>query len=246
MDFFSPETGLAILSLTLLEIVLGIDNIIFITVLINKLPKALQKKGRIIGLSFAMITRIGLLCSLSWMASLTDPLPFPSLFSYSLSFSGRDLILISGGSFLVYKSLVELFGNQEDKPESNSTTKNQSRHFFWFIMGQIALIDIVFSLDSVITAVGLVNQIPVMVIAIILSVFIMMFALKPISDLLETYPSCKTLALYFLVLVGAVLALEGFNITVPKSFIAIFLGEFILIKFAKEKFKKFNTEAFTK
>jgi predicted tellurium resistance membrane protein TerC len=233
MDLFSFETGLAIMSLTLLEIVLGIDNIIFITILINKLPEAFKKRGRIIGLSFAMITRIALLCSLSWMASLTTPL-LPAPFS----FSGRDLILIIGGAFLVYKSLVELFSKQEDKSEKKQspTPKNQSRYFFWFIMGQIAVIDIVFSIDSVITAVGLVNQIPIMVIAIILSVFIMMFALKPISDLLDTYPSCKILALYFLVFVGAILVLEGFDVTLPKSTLYTFLGLFILFKL----FKSFN------
>jgi predicted tellurium resistance membrane protein TerC len=212
--FTSPETWLAILTLTMLEIVLGIDNIIFITLLVNKLPETLRKKGRTIGLSFAMITRIGLLSTLSWMASLTNPVIF--------DFSGRDLILILGGGFLIYKSLSELMASN---PEEKSSTPNSKKtQLFWLVMAQIAVIDIVFSLDSIITAVGLVNQIPIMICAVVLSVFIMMFALKPISDLLDKFPSFKVLALCFLVLVGSTLILEGFDIEIAKSYVYFCMG----------------------
>ncbi len=220
--FSSPEAWLALMTLTLLEIVLGIDNIIFITLLVDKLPENLKKKGRFIGLSFAMITRIGLLCTLSWMAKLTHPIVE---LGEGLSFSGRDLILIMGGGFLIYKSFIELLPTQ-DKNQKIAAKKNTqvSTYFFWLIMGQIAVIDIVFSLDSIITAVGLVNDIPIMIMAIILSVFIMMFSLKPIGDLLEAYPSFKVLALCFLTLVGGALVLEGFDITISKSYIYFAMG----------------------
>lgn len=211
--FTSPEAWLAIFTLTMLEIVLGIDNIIFITLLVNKLPEHLRKKGRTIGLTFAMMTRIGLLTTLSWMASLTTPIIF--------NFSGRDLILIFGGAFLIYKAITELFSSQSDNPEKKPNTKT---HFFWFVMAQIAVVDIVFSLDSIITAVGLVNQVPLMIIAVILSVFIMMFALKPISDLLDKHPSFKVLALCFLILVGSTLVLEGFNLAIEKSYVYVCMG----------------------
>ncbi len=219
--FTSPEAWLAIITLTLLEIVLGIDNIIFITLLVNKLPENLRKKGRTIGLSFAMITRIGLLSTLSWMASLTEPV-IAFNFIYDISFSGRDLILILGGGFLIYKSLTELFIS--DNSEASSKHTSTKTHLFWMVMAQIAVIDIVFSLDSIITAVGLVNEIPLMICAVVLSVFIMMFALKPISDLLEKYPSFKILALCFLVLVGSALVLEGFDIAIAKSYIYVCMG----------------------
>ena len=225
--FTSPETWLAVITLTMLEIVLGIDNIIFITLLVNKLPENLRKKGRIIGLSFAMITRIGLLSTLSWIASLTQPILELNNASYipDFSFSGRDLILIFGGSFLVYKSITELFSppSKEDGHTPDKTSL-QKRNYFWLIMGQIAVIDIVFSLDSIITAVGLVNQIPIMICAVVISVFIMMFALKPISYILEKYPSFKVLALCFLVLVGSLLILEGLDLAMTKSYIYFCIG----------------------
>lgn len=219
--FTSPEAWLAILTLTMLEIVLGIDNIIFITLLVNKLPETLRKKGRTIGLSFAMVTRIALLSTLSWMASLTEPV-ISFNFIYDIHFSGRDLILILGGGFLIYKSLTELLVSNSSE-ESNKQTSNKIP-LFWFVMAQIAVIDIVFSLDSIITAVGLVNQIPLMICAVVLSVFIMMFALKPISDLLDKYPSFKILALCFLILVGSALVLEGFDVAIAKSYIYVCMG----------------------
>lgn len=228
--FTSPESWLAIFTLTMLEIVLGIDNIIFITLLVNKLPEQLRKKGRTIGLSFAMITRIGLLSTLSWMASLTMPI--------ILSFSGRDLILILGGAFLIYKSFSELFFSQaENNDEKTPNNKNARSHLFWFVMAQIAVIDIVFSLDSIITAVGLVNQIPLMITAVVLSVFIMMFALKPISDLLDKYPSFKILALCFLILVGSTLVLEGFDLAIEKSYVYVCMGFSIIYEVCRLRLK---------
>lgn len=225
----SPESWLAIFTLTMLEIVLGIDNIIFITLLVNKLPENLRKKGRTIGLSFAMITRIGLLSTLSWMASLTTPI--------ILNFSGRDLILILGGAFLIYKSFTELFFAQADNDDETSPDKNTRTHLFWFVMAQIAVIDIVFSLDSIITAVGLVNQIPLMITAVVLSVLIMMFALKPISDLLDKYPSFKILALCFLILVGSTLVLEGFDLAIEKSYVYVCMGFSVIYEIFRLRLK---------
>lgn len=179
-----------------------------------------------------MITRIGLLSTLSWMASLTTPIIF--------DFSGRDFILILGGSFLIYKSFSELFfAEPENNTEesSNHKSKASGSYLFWFVMAQIAVIDIVFSLDSIITAVGLVNQVPLMIAAVVLSVLIMMFALKPISDLLDKYPSFKILALCFLILVGATLVLEGFDMAIEKSYVYVCMGFSVIYEICRLRLK---------
>ena len=212
-----PQAWLALATLTALEIVLGIDNIIFLTILVNKVPEADRQRTRLFGLSFAMLTRIGLLLSLAWVMRLNSPL-FTML---SHDVTGRDLILIGGGLFLLFKATTEIYESLEGAEESTEPTKELSlaRGGLLMIVLQIAIIDIVFSLDSVITAVGMANHIPVMVIAIMLAVLMMMFAAKSIGDFVEAHPSIKMLALAFLLLVGTTLIADGLGFHVPKGYI---------------------------
>jgi predicted tellurium resistance membrane protein TerC len=214
MDWIaSPEAWIALLSLTALEIVLGVDNIIFISILVARLPAEERARARIIGLGLAMIMRIALLLSLAWMMRLTEP-----VFSVSTQhFSGRDLILLGGGLFLLAKSVLEIHHSLEGAEDGPESTARQA-HFVGTLV-QIAIIDIVFSLDSVITAVGMVNEIPVMVLAIVIAVGIMMFAAKPIGDFVDSHPTIKMLALSFLILIGVALVGEGFELHIPKGYI---------------------------
>lgn len=207
-----PQAWIALLTLTALEIVLGIDNIIFISILVGRLPPEQRQRGRIIGLGLAMGTRILLLLSLAWVMSLTAPLF--SLFDYDIS--GRSLILLGGGLFLLAKATNEIHANLEGVDESQKTPKVAS---FGAVLVQIALIDIVFSLDSVITAVGMADHIPVMVIAIMVAVGIMMFAARSIGDFVDRHPTVKMLALSFLILVGVSLIAESFGLHIPKGYI---------------------------
>ncbi|HEX6707888.1 MAG TPA: TerC family protein [Albitalea sp.] len=208
-----PNAWIALATLTALEIVLGIDNIIFISILVGRLPEARRNSARRLGLSLAMGTRILLLLSLTWIMRLTTP-----LFTLVQEISGRDLILIGGGLFLLWKSVHEIHASLEgeDTAQEGGAGKAAS---FGGVLVQIAVIDIVFSLDSVITAVGLADEVMVMVVAILLSVAVMMFAAKPIGEFVERHPSIKMLALAFLVLVGVTLIAEGFETHVPKGYI---------------------------
>jgi len=208
-----PAVWMAFLTLTALEIVLGIDNIIFIAILVNRLPQHLREKARFFGLSLAMVTRILLLLSLAWIMRLTEPL-FAVL---GQEISGRDVILLGGGLFLIWKSTMEIHESLEGADGEEREARGSPTFFATLI--QIALIDIVFSFDSVITAVGLVNQIPVMVAAIVAAVGVMMFAAGPISDFVDRHPSIKMLALSFLVVIGVVLLAEGLDVHVPKGYI---------------------------
>ncbi|MBF8178472.1 MAG: TerC family protein [Burkholderiaceae bacterium] len=212
--FTTPEAWIALATLAMLEIVLGVDNIIFISVLVDRLPKHQQQKGRIIGLGLAMGTRILLLLSLSWMMGLVEPI----FTAFGQGFSGRDLILFFGGLFLLYKAsseIKELMSGHEEE-EAQATVKKAS---FAMTLAQIAVIDIVFSLDSVITAVGMVSQVEIMIVAIVIAVGVMMFSAKAIGEFVNEYPSIKMLALCFLVIVGAVLVAESFEIHIPKGYI---------------------------
>ncbi|TLU87754.1 MAG: TerC family protein [Chlorobium sp.] len=207
-----PEAWIALATLTALEIVLGIDNIIFISIIVGRLPKNQQGKGRIIGLGLAMLTRIALLLSITWVMGLTSGL-FTLL---SHTFSGRDLILLGGGLFLLAKSTQEIHQSLEGEEEIK---KEGAGSNFIVTMVQIAVLDIVFSLDSVITAVGLANDVQVMIIAIMISIGIMMLAAKSISDFVEEHPTIKMLALSFLILVGVTLLAEGVGFEIPKGYI---------------------------
>ncbi len=206
------EIWVALLSLTVMEIVLGIDNIIFISILAARLPNHQQALARIIGLSLAMITRIALLCSLAWVMSLTKPL----FVLVGQEISGRDLLLLVGGVFLVAKATKEIHNRIEADDESIQTKTYPS---FFGTLIQIAILDMVFSLDSVITAVGMVDQIWVMVVAVIISILIMMIFSAPVSRFIQSFPTVRMLALSFLLLVGVVLMAEGFGQHINKSYI---------------------------
>ena len=211
----NPEIWVAFLTLTALEIVLGIDNIIFISILVSRLPKHQQAKGRFFGLALAMGTRILLLLSITWVMQLTN-----DLFTvFGQGISGRDLILIGGGLFLLWKASTEIYNSMEGSGEDGQPSPNAGSAAFFSIVLQIAVIDIVFSLDSVITAVGLAKHVSVMVIAIMISVGVMMFAAKSIGEFVESHPSIKVLALSFLVLVGTLLVAEGFGQHVSKGYV---------------------------
>jgi predicted tellurium resistance membrane protein TerC len=207
-----PEAWIALATLTALEIVLGIDNIIFISIIVARLPENQRGKGRILGLGLAMLTRIALLLSITWVMGLTAGLF--TLFGEIIS--GRDLILIAGGLFLLAKSTHEIHHSLEGSEE---TKKSSGKGSFAFTMIQIAVIDIVFSLDSVITAVGLAKDIEVMIIAIMISIAIMMLAARSINEFVERHPTIKMLALSFLILVGVTLVAEGAGFEFPKGYI---------------------------
>lgn len=210
--FLNPEIWLAFLTLTALEIVLGIDNIIFISIVTGRLPKEQQARGRFLGLSLAMLLRIGLLFSLSWLMDLTNPL-FSVL---GEEISGRDLILLIGGGFLMAKATREVHNSLEGEMHEHQTGKVMS---FAGVMFQIAIIDIVFSLDSVITAVGLVDEMSIMVAAVVGAVIVMMLAAGSISRFVEEHPTVKMLALAFLILIGFTLMGEGLDLHTPKGYI---------------------------
>jgi len=207
-----PQYLIAFLTLTVLEIVLGIDNIIFISIVSGKLPETQQPKARFVGLSLAMIMRILLLLSLTWIMRLTSPL-FEIL---SQEISGRDLILIVGGLFLIGKSTFEIHDKLEGEEGSKSTKVYPS---FSNVIVQILLLDIVFSLDSVITAVGMVDKIGVMISAVVVAVIFMMIFASPISNFVHKHPTIKILALSFLILIGLSLVTEGFDQHIPKGYI---------------------------
>ncbi|OBW95279.1 membrane protein [Gallibacterium salpingitidis] len=214
----SPEAWIALFTLTALEIVLGIDNIIFISILVGRLPAHQRQSGRILGLSLAMGTRILLLLSLAWIMRLTEPLF--EVAGYAIS--GRDLILLLGGLFLLVKSTLEIHHSMEES--ATEEQKAPKKVSFLAVLIQIALLDIVFSLDSVITAVGMANHVEVMIIAIILAVGVMMIAAKPIGDFVEAHPTLKILALSFLILIGVSLIGEGLSFHIPKGYIYFAMG----------------------
>ncbi|GHU03815.1 hypothetical protein FACS1894158_02950 [Betaproteobacteria bacterium] len=222
MNFLlDPNLWIAFAMLTLLEIVLGIDNIIFISILVGRLPKERRDSARRLGLSLAMITRLLLLASLSWVMGLKTEL----FHVFDQGISGRDLVLLLGGLFLLYKASHEIFieveATEEDIPPTTdaATIKAAGDKLFWTIIGQIAVLDIVFSLDSVITAVGMVDNLWIMAAAVIAAVGVMLFAAKPIGEFVDAHPSIKVLALAFLVMVGMVLIGEAFGMHVPKGYI---------------------------
>lgn len=229
----NPEAWVALFTLTALEIVLGIDNIIFISILVSCLPENQRQSARIIGLGLAMGTRILLLLSLSWMMKLVDPI-FEIL---GKPISGRDLILLLGGLFLIVKSAMELLEAVKGEPHHTDETKAKKASYL-MILVQIALLDIVFSLDSVITAVGMANDVAVMIIAIMIAVGVMMFAAKPIGDFVDHNPTIKNLALAFLILIGIALVGEGFNIHIPKSAIYTAMGFSVIVELINIKMRK--------
>ena len=218
----NPNNLIAFFTLAALEIVLGIDNIIFISVIANRLPPEMRDSVRRFGLMFALVTRVLLLLSLSWVMGLTE-----SLFSIlNQDISGRDLILLVGGLFLLWKASQEIYLEVEAKEEDHQeaeTSKipvgNSTNKVFWGAVLQIGILDIVFSLDSVITAVGLVDEISIMIAAVIASIVVMLVAAKPIGEFVHQHPSIKVLALSFLTIVGLVLIAEGLDVHIPKGYV---------------------------
>ncbi|AXP37986.1 TPA: TerC family protein [Haemophilus influenzae] len=219
-----PEAWISLVTLAALEIVLGIDNIIFINILVGRLPERQRQSGRILGLALAMLTRILLLMSLAWIMKLTAPL----FTVFNQEISGRDLILLIGGLFLIIKSSGEIKEAINHQEHHNSESKNKVSYLG--ILIQIAVLDIVFSLDSVITAVGMASHLPVMILAIIIAVGVMMFAAKPIGDFVDTHPTLKILALAFLVLVGISLIAESLDIHIPKGYIYFAMGFSVVVE----------------
>lgn len=218
-----PEAWIALTTLLALEIVLGIDNIIFITILVGRLPERQRDNARSLGIGFAMVSRLALLFSLSWIIGLVDP--WFSLFKQEIS--GRDLVLIVGGLFLLAKATHEIHGSLESTGEHD---KPRVGYGFYATVTQIALLDVVFSLDSVITAVGLAQHVSIMVIAIIGAVVVMLFAAKPIGGFVDSHPTIKILALSFLMLIGFTLVAEGFDVHVPKGYIYFAMAFSLLIE----------------
>lgn len=239
MDFFTlfsqPDTYVSLLTLTFLEIILGIDNIIFISILTGKLPLEEQKKARTLGLALALIFRVLLLLSISWIAGLVNPLF--TVFGFAVT--GRSLILILGGLFLLYKSTVEIhekLEGGEEKEEEKSEGKAKVKLSSLII--QIILLDLVFSFDSVITAVGLVSDVLIMIIAIILSMVVMLIFAKSVSDFIHKHPTIKMLALSFLLMIGLLLFLEGLHIEVPKGYVYFAMAFSFLVEMLNIKFRK--------
>ena len=213
MDLLAePQVWVSFLTLVMLEIVLGIDNLIFLSVLVERLPKMQRGSARILGLGFAMLTRIALLFSITWLATLRDPL----FRAFGTDVSGRDLILFAGGLFLIVKTVMELRDMLKGKVRSRKPGVMNS---FLMIIIQIGVIDIVFSLDSVFTAVGLAKHIEVMVAAIVISVLVMMVVSATVSRFIDRYPTIKVLALAFLVLVGAALIAESLELEIPQAYL---------------------------
>jgi predicted tellurium resistance membrane protein TerC len=219
----SPETWIALATLTALEIVLGVDNVIFISILAGKLPRSRQARARQLGLIAAMFTRILLLLSLSWVVGLTQPL----FVAWGHEFAGRDVILFGGGLFLLAKSTWEIHENLEG---GEGQPRRKVAASFGAAIVQIMLLDIVFSLDSVITAVGMARQIGVMVAAVILAVAVMLVASRPIAVFVDRHPTVKMLALSFLLLIGFSLVAEGFDQHIPKGYIYFAMGFSVFVE----------------
>lgn len=229
-DLLTLDALLGLLTLTTLEIVLGIDNIIFISILSDRLPPEQRGRARKVGLILALVSRILLLFSLSWMIKLTEP-----LFHLVRPFSGRDLILLVGGIFLIYKATHEIHSKLEGQDGEKSTKGAAS---FGKVVGQIMLLDIVFSLDSVITAVGMVDQFAIMVIAVVIAVILMLLLVDRLAAYVDRHPTIKMLALSFLLLIGFSLVGEGTGLHIPKGYIYFAMGFSVLVEMLNQWARK--------
>ena len=235
MEFFAfdwisnPQIWISLLTLTALEIVLGIDNLVFLTIITNRLPMHQREAGRKIGLSLALGTRLALLATLSWIVSLT----YPVLSMFGQDFSWRDLILIGGGLFLFVKAIHEIHGTMEPEDDDSEVGGNvvaKALPSFGMTVVQIAIIDIIFSLDSVITAVGMVDTLWVMVVAVVISMIIMLLASTPLANFVSAHPTIKMLALSFLLLIGVFLIADGFGLHIPKGYLYFALAFSVIVE----------------
>lgn len=226
MEFLmDPSIWVGLLTLVVLEIVLGIDNLVFIAILADKLPPKQRDKARLIGLSLALIMRLALLSVISWMVTLTKPL-FTVM---DLNFSGRDLIMLLGGLFLLFKATTELHERLENREHDSGQTKGYAS--FWVVVVQIVILDAVFSLDAVITAVGMVNHLPVMMAAVVIAMAVMLLASKPLTRFVNQHPTVVVLCLSFLLMIGLSLVAEGFGFHIPKGYLYAAIGFSIIIEF---------------
>lgn len=230
-----PQVWIAFITLVALELVLGVDNVIFISILAGKLPAGQQQRARVTGLSVAVISRILLLLSLSWLIGLSEPLF--SLFGFELA--GRDLILILGGLFLLGKSTYEIHQKLEG---IEGHTSARVRASFASVIVQVMLLDVVFSLDSVITAVGMVNQIEIMVAAVIIAAIVMILLSRPLGEFVDSHPTIKILALSFLLLIGFTLIVEGLHQHIPKGYIYFAMGFSVLIEMLNTRLRRTSAE----
>ena len=231
-----PEAWVALVTLVILELVLGVDNVIFISILAGKLPMEDRDRARMTGIAMAVITRILLLLSLSWIISLEEP--FFTLPLINIGISGHDLILLAGGLFLLWKSVREIHEKLEGV-EGHASSKVYAS--FWSVIVQIMLLDIVFSLDSVITAVGMANELMIMIIAVIAAAGVMIFASGPIGHFVEAHPTIKMLALSFLLLIGFTLIVEGLHQHIPKGYIYFAMGFSILVELLNLRIRNKST-----
>ncbi len=232
----NPEAWIALGTLTALEIVLGIDNIIFISILVGRLPDTQRAFARRVGLGLAMVARLALLFSITWVMGLTEP--WINVFSYEIS--GRDMILVGGGLFLVAKATHEIHASLEGIAEHSPSQVVAAN--MGMVLFQIAVLDIVFSLDSVITAVGLADEISIMAIAIVLAVGVMLFAANAIGNFVDEHPTIKILALSFLILVGVTLMVEGFDVHVPKGYIYFAMAFSVTVEMLNIRMRKKQKE----
>ncbi len=231
--FLQADTWIALLTLTFMEIVLGIDNIIFISLVASKLPIHQQKKARLGGLSAALIMRVLLLLSITWIIGLTKPV----LTFGSFQLSWRDIILIGGGIFLLVKSTLEIHHKVEGQHEEQSVKSVSS---FGYAILQIMLLDIIFSFDSILTAIGLTDQLILMIIAVVISIIVMMIFAKPVGDFVDKHPTIQILALSFLILIGVMLIVEGAHYHVPKGYIYFAVFFSLSIEMLNMRFRKKN------
>lgn len=215
-----PEAWIALITLILMEIVLGIDNLIFISILSNKLPVSQRQKARRIGLSLALLLRLALLATITWIVALTEP--FITLFGKG--FSWRDIILIAGGLFLVWKATTEIHHNVDPDPDDDLFDSKPKTLNFSAAVGQIIMLDLVFSIDSIITAVGMTHHLPIMFAAVIFAIAVMMVAATPLSEFIGRHPTIVMLALSFLFMIGMSLIADGFSFHVPKGYIYAAMG----------------------
>lgn len=234
--FLELDTWIALLTLTFMEIVLGIDNIIFISIVAGKLPPEQQKRARILGLSLALIMRILLLLSITWIIGLTDPV----LTIANFELSWRDIILAAGGVFLLVKSVLEIHHKVEG--DEKEQVVNKAANTFSYAIMQIVLLDIIFSFDSILTAIGLTTEITLMVIAVIVSIVVMMVFAKAVSDFVNKYPTVQILALSFLILIGFMLVIEGLHYHVPKGYIYFAVFFSLIIEMLNIRYRSKRTK----